>query len=283
MKIVGVGLGLIGGSMLLSLRQIESESEFFGIDTNTIHLREALDLQIIDQQAEDKDFADADVVVVSIPVDISPQVIQDTLDKVGEKTLVIDTGSTKENICKFLATHPKRDQFLATHPIAGTEFSGPKAAYAQLFKAKTMILCEIEKTRFQLQDIAIGLFEKMQMTIRYMHPKDHDQHIAYVSHLSHISSFMLGKTVIEKEQDQQDIFDLAGSGFASTVRLAKSHPQTWTSIFKDNKAEVLEALNHYIKNLESFQKTLQNDEYQLLYQEMNHTNQLKGILKGIKS
>ena len=283
MKIVGVGLGLIGGSMLLSLRQIESESEFFGIDTNTIHLREALDLQIIDQQAEDKDFADADVVVVSIPVDISPQVIQDTLDKVGEKTLVIDTGSTKENICKFLATHPKRDQFLATHPIAGTEFSGPKAAYAQLFKAKTMILCEIEKTRFQLQEIAIGLFEKMQMKIRYMHPKDHDQHIAYVSHLSHISSFMLGKTVIEKEQDQQDIFDLAGSGFASTVRLAKSHPQTWTSIFKDNKAEVLEALNHYIKNLESFQKTLQNDEYQLLYQEMNHTNQLKGILKGIKS
>ena len=283
MKIVGVGLGLIGGSMLLSLRQIESESEFFGIDTNTIHLREALDLQIIDQQAEDKDFADADVVVVSIPVDISPQVIQDTLDKVGEKTLVIETGSTKENICKFLATHPKRDQFLATHPIAGTEFSGPKAAYAQLFTAKTMILCEIEKTRFQLQEIAIGLFEKMQMKIRYMHPKDHDQHIAYVSHLSHISSFMLGKTVIEKEQDQQDIFDLAGSGFASTVRLAKSHPQTWTSIFKDNKAEVLEALNHYIKNLESFQKTLQNDEYQLLYQEMNHTNQLKGILKGIKS
>jgi prephenate dehydrogenase len=116
-----------------------------------------------------------------------------------------------------------------------------------------------------------------------MNPEDHDQHIAYVSHLSHISSFMLGKTVIEKEQDQRDIFDLAGSGFASTVRLAKSHPQTWTSIFKDNKREVLEALNHYIKNLEGFQKALQNDEFQLLYQEMNHTNQLKDILKGIKS
>ena len=283
MKIVGVGLGLIGGSMLLGLRQIEPKFQFLGVDTNANHLAEALDLKIIEKQAEDKDFADANVVIVSIPVDLSPKIIHDILEKVGEKTLVLDTGSTKNHICRSLAAHPKRDQYLATHPIAGTEFSGPKAAFPGLFTDKTMIICESKKTRTQLQSIAIGLFEKMQMTIRHMHPQDHDQHIAYVSHLSHISSFMLGKTVIEKEQDQRDIFDLAGSGFASTVRLAKSHPQTWTSIFKDNKKEVLEALNHYIKNLESFQKTLQNDDYQLLYQEMNHTNQLKDILKGIKS
>ena len=283
MKIIGVGLGLIGGSMLLSLRQIEPEFEFLGIDTDANHLAEALSLEIIDQKAEEEDFADADVVIVSVPVDISPKVIQDILAKVGEKTLVLDTGSTKDHICKSLASHPKRGQFLATHPIAGTEFSGPKAAFAKLYTDKTLIISEIEKTRFQLQQLAIGLFEKMQMKIRYMNPEDHDKHIAYVSHLSHISSFMLGKTVIEKEQDQRDIFDLAGSGFASTVRLAKSHPQTWTSIFKDNKKEVLEALNHYIKNLEGFQKALQNDEYQLLYSEMNHTNQLKDILKGIQS
>ena len=283
MKIIGVGLGLIGGSMLLSLRQIEPGFEFLGVDTNANHLAEALLLNIIDQKAKDKDFADADVVIVSVPVDISFKVIQDILAKVGEKTLVLDTGSTKDHICKSLASHPKRSQFLATHPIAGTEFSGPQAAFAQLFSDKTLIISEIEKTSFQLQQLAVDLFEKMQMKIRYMNPEDHDQHIAYVSHLSHISSFMLGKTVIEKEQDQRDIFDLAGSGFASTVRLAKSHPQTWTSIFKDNKREVLEALNHYIKNLEGFQKALQNDEFQLLYQEMNHTNQLKDILKGIKS
>ena len=283
MKIIGVGLGLIGGSMLLSLRQIEPGFEFLGVDTNANHLAEALSLNIIDYKAKDKDFADADVVIVSVPVDISSKVIQDILAKVGEKTLVLDTGSTKDHICKSLASHPKRSQFLATHPIAGTEFSGPQAAFAQLFSDKTLIISEIEKTCFQLQRLAVDLFEKMQMKIRYMNPEDHDQHIAYVSHLSHISSFMLGKTVIEKEQDQRDIFDLAGSGFASTVRLAKSHPQTWTSIFKDNKKEVLEALNHYIKNLEGFQKALQNDEFQLLYQEMNHTNQLKDILKGIKS
>ena len=283
MKIIGVGLGLIGGSMLLSLRQIEPGFEFLGVDTNANHLAEALSLNIIDYKAKDKDFADADVVIVSVPVDISSKVIQDTLAKVEEKTLVLDTGSTKDHICKSLASHPKRSQFLATHPIAGTEFSGPQAAFAQLFSDKTLIISEIEKTCFQLQRLAVDLFEKMQMKIRYMNPEDHDQHIAYVSHLSHISSFMLGKTVIEKEQDQRDIFDLAGSGFASTVRLAKSHPQTWTSIFKDNKKEVLEALNHYIKNLEGFQKALQNDEFQLLYQEMNHTNQLKDILKGIKS
>ena len=283
MKIIGVGLGLIGGSMLLSLRQIEPGFEFLGVDTNANHLAEALSLNIIDYKAKEKDFVDADVVIVSVPVDISFKVIQDILAKVGEKTLVLDTGSTKDHICKSLASHPKRSQFLATHPIAGTEFSGPQAAFAQLFSDKTLIISEIEKTSFQLQQLAVDLFEKMQMKIRYMNPEDHDQHIAYVSHLSHISSFMLGKTVIEKEQDQRDIFDLAGSGFASTVRLAKSHPQTWTSIFKDNKKEVLEALNHYIKNLEGFQKALQNDEFQLLYQEMNHTNQLKDILKGIKS
>ena len=283
MKIIGVGLGLIGGSMLLSLRQIEPGFEFLGVDTNANHLVEALSLNIIDYKAKEKDFVDADVVIVSVPVDISFKVIQDILAKVGEKTLVLDTGSTKDHICKSLASHPKRSQFLATHPIAGTEFSGPQAAFAQLFSDKTLIISEIEKTCFQLQRLAVDLFEKMQMKIRYMNPEDHDQHIAYVSHLSHISSFMLGKTVIEKEQDQRDIFDLAGSGFASTVRLAKSHPQTWTSIFKDNKKEVLEALNHYIKNLEGFQKALQNDEFQLLYQEMNHTNQLKDILKGIKS
>ena len=283
MQIIGVGLGLIGGSMLLGLRHSYPEFQFLGTDASAHHLEEALRLQIIDRQAKQCDFAKADIVVISIPVDLSAQVIQDTLDKVGEHTLVIDTGSTKGNICGSLSPHPKRDQFLATHPIAGTEFSGPQAAFSTLFCDKTLIICELEKTRLELQQQAINLFEKMQMNIRFMNPKEHDQHIAYVSHLSHISSFMLGKTVIDKERDEQNIFDLAGSGFESTVRLAKSHPKTWTSIFKDNRVEVRQALDHYITNLVNFKEQLDKENFDGLYTEMNNTNKLKAILKGIKS
>ena len=281
MRIVGIGLGLIGGSLLLSFRKILPDADILGTDIDPDHLKTAKSLGIIDDTAKDALISSADIIVVSIPVDISGEKVQKLLNKVSDNTLVLDTGSTKSNICSQLADHPKRDQFLATHPIAGTEFSGPQAAFEGLFKNKTMIISEIEKTRFKLQQRAIGLFDQMQMNIRYMDPKEHDQHIAYVSHLSHISSFMLGRTVIDKEKDERDIFDLAGSGFASTVRLAKSSPQTWTSIFRDNRKEVVQALSNYIGNLQAFQKALEAEEYEQLYKEMDNTNRLKDILKGI--
>lgn len=283
MRIIGIGLGLIGGSLLLSLRKILPDADILGMDIDPDHLNKAKSLGIIDDTANDALISTADLIVVSIPVDISGESIHELLDKVSEDTLVMDTGSTKSNICSQLAQHPKRDQFLATHPIAGTEYSGPEAAFEGLFTNRTMIISEIEKTRFKLQQRAIGLFDQMQMNIRYMDPKEHDQHIAYVSHLSHISSFMLGKTVIDKEKDERDIFDLAGSGFASTVRLAKSSPQTWTSIFKDNRVEVKRALTNYIDNLQAFQKALETEEYEKLYKEMDNTNKLEDILKGITS
>jgi prephenate dehydrogenase len=172
---------------------------------------------------------------------------------------------------------------MATHPIAGTEFSGPKAAFSELFDHKTMIICEVEKTSIKLQQIAINCFEKMKMRIRYMNPEGHNKHMAYVSHLSHISSFMLGKTVIDKEENERNIFDLAGSGFASTVRLAKSNPATWTPIFKQNKTFVVEALSEYINNLTEFKKALESDNFDKLYKDMNNTNIVKQILKGIST
>ena len=168
---------------------------------------------------------------------------------------------------------------MACHPIAGTEFSGPSAAITGLFENKTNIICEIEKTTFKLQEKALELFKKIGMRIRYMDPKSHDKHIAYVSHLSHISSFMLGKTVIEKEKDEQDIFDMAGSGFESTVRLAKSSPAMWTPIFKQNKKQVVKSLDEYISNLTLFKNLLENDNYDELFKEMQNTNRIKEILK----
>ncbi|MEP2059022.1 MAG: prephenate dehydrogenase/arogenate dehydrogenase family protein, partial [Maribacter litoralis] len=172
-----------------------------------------------------------------------------------------------------------RRNFLACHPIAGTEFSGPSAAIHDLFKDKTNIICEVELTAFKLQEMALKVFQAIGMRIRYMNPVAHDKHIAYVSHLSHISSFMLGKTVIEKEKNERDIFDMAGSGFESTVRLAKSSPAMWTPIFKQNKENVVETLEEYIQNLTAFKELLLKDDYEGIYNEMNNTNKIKGILK----
>jgi prephenate dehydrogenase len=243
--------------------------------------KKPLEKGIIDTAGTLEDIPDADVVIVAVPVDVSVGVLLKVLDLVGDATLVFDAGSTKNGICSAVAGHRNRRNFLAAHPIAGTEYSGPGAAVKDLFRGKTNIICEVEKTAFKLQERALEIFQKLGMRIRYMDPAAHDKHIAYVSHLSHISSFMLGKTVLEKEKNEKDIFDLAGSGFASTVRLAKSSPAMWTPIFAQNKENVLETLDEYIKNLSEFRSLLKEDDYDGVFLEMERTNHIKTILNGI--
>lgn len=278
-----IGVGLIGGSMALDIKKLYPEAPIFGVDSNEQHLQKALDLKVIDKPAVLSDISKADLVIVSIPVDAAVNIINDVLDFMPDDTLVIDVGSTKQAFCNVVANHPKRRNLLATHPIAGTEFSGPTAAIHGLFNGKTNIICEVEKTAFKLQEQALKLFADLGMRIRYMNPESHDKHIAYVSHLSHISSFMLGKTVIEKEKNERDIFDLAGSGFESTVRLAKSSPAMWTPIFKQNKENVLETLDEYIANLNQFKTLIENDDFDSVHDTMENTNYIKKILKGIES
>ena len=282
MNIYVIGIGLIGGSMVLDIKALYPEATIFGIDSNESHLQQAIDLGVIDAAATFDDLADADFVIVSVPVDVALTVLPKVLDVIGENTIVFEVGSTKTPICEAVANHPKRRNFIATHPIAGTEFSGPSAAIKGLFKGKTNIICEVEKTTFKLQEKALDLFKAIGMRIRYMDPKSHDKHIAYVSHLSHISSFMLGKTVINKEKDEQDIFDMAGSGFESTVRLAKSSPAMWTPIFKQNKNQVIESLEEYISNLTQFKELLAKDDYDAIFEEMQSVNKIKEILNGIQ-
>lgn len=279
MKVFIIGIGLIGGSMALDIKSIYDDAKIFGIDANEKHLDEAIQLGLIDKKASENDLINADLIIVSVPVDVGLVILPNILDLIGEQTLVFDVGSTKFPICEAIANHPKRRNFLACHPIAGTEFSGPNAAIKGLFEGKTNIICEVEKTTFKLQETAMDLFKKLGMRIRYMDPKSHDKHIAYVSHLSHISSFMLGKTVIEKEKDEQDIFDMAGSGFESTVRLAKSSPAMWTPIFKQNKKQVVKSLEEYIQNLTHFKELLESDNYEEVFNEMQNTNRIKDILK----
>jgi len=281
MKIGIIGIGLIGGSLAKDLKKVMPEAEIFGLDNNPEHLKKALELNIIDVIGEESMLGEAEIVFLAIPVDAAVEALPKILDKVEDQTLVIDAGSTKKLICSAVSDHPKRRNFLACHPIAGTEFSGPEAAIEGLYEGKTNIICEVEKTAFKLQEKALDLFSRIGMRIRYMNPEAHDKHIAYVSHLSHISSFMLGKTVIEKEKNERDIFDMAGSGFESTVRLAKSSPAMWTPIFDQNRENVIETLEEYIQNLEDFRKKLLENDMEGIYQEMADTNKIKEILKGI--
>ena len=281
MKVVVIGIGLIGGSMVLDIKALHPDATILGIDANENHLQQAIDLGVVEKAGTTEDLADADFVIVSVPVDIALVVLPQVLDAVGENTIVFEVGSTKLPICEAVANHPKRRNYIATHPIAGTEFSGPSAAIKGLFQGKTNIICEVEKTTFKLQEKALQLFTAMGMRIRYKDPQSHDKHIAYVSHLSHISSFMLGKTVIDKETEEQDIFDMAGSGFESTVRLAKSSPAMWTPIFKQNKKQVVNTLEEYISNLSKFKALLENDDFDAIYHEMQSVNKIKEILNGI--
>ena len=252
-----IGVGLIGGSLCLDIKKIYPKVKVYGIDTSIENLDMAVKLNLIDYKSSLDFLYKADLVLISTPVDVANKIIIDVLNNINSKSLVIDFGSTKTNICSTVDNHKKRRNYLASHPIAGTEFSGPNAAFSGLFNNKTMILCDTEKTDPNLLATAETIFRTMDMNIRYMDSFSHDKHIAYVSHLSHISSFMLGKTVMDKEKNENNIFDMAGSGFESTVRLAKSSPEMWAPILELNKENIVESLDEYIMNLNSFKNFLQ--------------------------
>lgn len=276
-KIHIIGLGLLGGSFALALKKVKPEITFTGYDTNLINQNDAKALGIVDQIQENPD-ADTDVIILAVPANAISEILIKTLDSIGPNTLVIDFGSTKEALCNAVADHPKREHYLAGHPIAGTEYSGPKAAKEDLLDKKVFIICEMDKTNIHLKAMAYEILEALNMKLRFMNPDEHDKHLAFVSHLSHISSFMLGKTVLDKMEDEKNIFDMAGSGFASTVRLAKSSPAMWAPIMKENKKNILEAMSLYISNLSKFRDKILADDDEGLYQEMHKINKIGDIL-----
>ena len=281
MKVGILGLGLIGASISLKLKEVNDDISVYGFDKNDQSLDFSLSKQIIDKKLDLGALLDFDYLFLAIPVESIKSELYSILDKISEKTLVIDFGSTKYQICNSVSNHIKRGNFLAAHPIAGTEFSGPAAAKKDLFDNKVMILCETENTNPSLLSSAIKMFKSLGMNIKTMDAIDHDRHIAYVSHLSHISSFMLGKTVMDKQDDEQTIYDMAGSGFESTVRLAKSSPEMWSSIFIENKKNIIESLDEYILNINNFKKLIESSNQENLNTEMKKINGIKEILKGI--
>ena len=276
-----VGVGLIGGSFAIELRDIFNNSNIIGIDTSAQNLKIAKQKNIIDSHAEINGITNPFMIIIAVPVKAIIKILPKIFEFILPETLVVDFGSTKLSICKNIQTHKLRSNFLAAHPIAGNEFSGPNAAVKGLFTNKTMIICENNKTNNKLVNLAINIFKDLKMNISFMDPESHDKHIAYVSHLSHISSFMLGKTVIEEGKNEKNIFDMAGSGFESTVRLAKSSPKMWTDILEDNKLNITEALDDYIYNLNKTRELINNNKFSELETELKKINYIKNILNGI--
>jgi len=277
-----IGLGLIGSSLALKISEAYNDIRIYGEDISESNLNYTIENKIISNKLEEKDYSKLDILFLAIPVDQVLKVLSPILDKVGENTLVVDLGSTKKPICDLVNSNQNRRKFLAAHPIAGTEFSGPMSADSSLFDNKTIILCETEKTENRLLNIAKDLFLSIGMSIKEMTADEHDKHIAYVSHLSHITSFMLGKTVMDKEKDEETIYDMAGSGFESTVRLGKSSPSMWTPIFNQNKKNIIDALDEYLKNIKNFKHLIETDNLSEMFNEMEQINGIKNILKGIK-
>lgn len=282
MRTAVIGLGLIGGSMAIDLRRAGAASALIGVDKSKTNCKRALERGLVDEIGDlEEAVAGADLVITAIPVNAIKSVVLQVLDHISDGAVVIDTGSTKSGICKAIAHHPRRSQFVAAHPLAGTENSGPDAAFSGLFAQKTNIICDKEKSAAHALQVAGEIFAALEMRTIFMDPVEHDKHVAYVSHLSHVSAFLLGQTVLDIEKDEKNIFHLAGSGFASTVRLAKSSPDMWAPIFEQNAEYLSQALLEYIMHLQKFHYHLMKRDVNELHRIMTSANHIREVLEGM--
>jgi prephenate dehydrogenase len=281
--VVGIiGLGLIGGSLAISLKKRGFASKIIGVDKNEIHCKKAIKLGFVDETcALNQILSKVDTVILAIPVDAGRQLLPFLLDTVKTNQAIIDMGSTKEGICKIADEHPNRKYFVASHPIAGTENAGPSAAFDGLYDGKITIICDENKSDISALKVCKDLYNTLNMKQLNMSAEEHDRHIAYVSHLSHITSFVLGQTVLEIEKEEKHIFNMAGSGFASTVRLAKSSPDMWAPIFEQNKEHLSNALDTYIRNLQQFKNSIDQGNKDDLHALMSDVNDIRRVLKGL--
>ena len=280
MNVVFFGIGLMGGSMALAMKEFGFAQNYYGISRNSETIKKAIQLGLINQSGAIEEIVPkADVVVLATPINSIINQLPLVLDLIKDDAVVIDMGSTKESITKSVENHPKRKNFVATHPIAGTEYSGPESAFANLYKEKVCIICDQEKSNPQIVKKVEELYTKMQMKLVYMSAKEHDSYLAFVSHLSHILSFALSNTVLEKEKNNKAILDLAGSGFASTVRLAKSSPDMWVPILLDNQNHVIQAIEDYIHQLKNLKQSISHQNAQEIFNFIKKANEIGKIVK----
>lgn len=278
-----IGIGLLGGSFALGLREKYPNVKFIGVDNSVVNQKIALAKGIVEEIYDlDDALAIAELNVLATPVDAINTLLPQMLDKLPAGKTIMDLGSTKEMLCKIVENHPKRGQYVAVHPMAGTENSGPGAAFMELLDGKNVIICDKESSNADSLALVETFLRDVGMKIHYMTPVEHDLHLAYVSHLSHISSFALGLTVLDKERDERAIFEMASTGFSSTVRLAKSSPQMWAPIFDQNRENVSQALGDYIEQLKKFKEAIDNQDLDTSLSYMDRANDIRRILAGIE-
>jgi prephenate dehydrogenase len=279
MTVTIVGTGLIGGSFALALKDKGIAKRIIGVDSSEEHTRKALSLRLVDEIMDlDQAVRESDLIFLAVPVDAALGLLPQILKRVN-KQVVMDAGSTKEGIISVISEHPKRDRFVATHPMWGTEYSGPEAAVRGAFEGNATVICNKEDSADDAIEQVEDIYRALGMHLVYMNAHDHDVHVAYVSHISHITSFALANTVLEKEREEDAIFELASGGFASTVRLAKSNPITWASIFMQNRENVLDVLNEHISQLKKFKACLEKENNEYLEELMVNANKIKRIIK----
>lgn len=275
-----VGVGLISGSLALALKGKGLAKHIIGVSRTEASSKKALELGLIDEALPlEEAVKKSDFIYVAIPVDATLPVMKTIMDMVTEKQIVADAGSTKLVLCKLLADHPMRKQFVATHPMWGTEYSGPEAAVRDAFTGRACVICEKEKSAKDALDKVEKLYREMGMHILYMNADAHDVHTAYISHISHITSFALANTVLEKEREEDAIFELASAGFESTVRLAKSNPAMWVPIFMQNRENILDVLNEHISQLRKFKACLEKENNEYLLELIESANKIRRIIK----
>ena len=278
-KITIVGVGLIGGSLALQLHEKKISSRLIGVEANESHAQKALELELVDEILPlDDAIQYSDVIILAIPVDSMVTLLPEVLNKIDHQ-IVVDLGSTKSQLIEAVKNHPRRGRYVAAHPMWGTEYNGPQAAVKGAFEKVAVAICNAKESDEDAVEWTRNMFEKVGMRLLEMDAYAHDLHAAYVSHISHITSFALANTVLEKEKEEGAIFDLASAGFESTVRLAKSNPAMWVPIFKQNRENVLDVLNEHITQLKKFKSCLEKENYDYLLELIQEANKIKGIIK----
>lgn len=266
--------------MALQLNANGIASNIIGVDASPKHLKQALDLGLVDEAMDlDTAIANSDVIVLAIPVDKMVELLPSILDKVNDEQVVFDMGSTKHLLIEAVRNHPKRKRFVASHPMWGTEYSGPEAAVKGAFENKAVVICNAADSDKDAVELVRFIYKKIGMHQIEMEAYAHDLHAAYISHISHITSFALANTVLEKEKEDRAIFELASGGFESTVRLAKSNPNMWVPIFRQNRDNVLDVLNEHITQLKKFKACLEKENYDYLLELIENANKIRRIIK----
>ena len=279
MVVTVIGIGLIGGSMAIALKEKGAATKIIGVEANESHAQKAMALQLVDEvRPLEEAIKQSHLIIIATPVDATEKLLPQILDEVDQQ-IVMDVGSIKQKVIDAISDHSKRGRFVATHPMWGTEYSGPEAAVKGAFINKATVICDEINSDIDALELVKKVYEALGMRLVYMNAEAHDVHVAYVSHISHITSFALANTVLEKEREEDAIFTLASGGFESTVRLAKSNPSMWVPIFMQNRDNVLDVLNEHISQLRKFKACLEKENYDYLQELIENANKIRRIIK----